>query len=660
VFHADVSASRVLFNDEPSVVGYFSELTDSRKLPADLRTEASRYRALVETTDTGYVIVDPKGVVLDANDEYVRLCGAKSRNEVIGRSVLDWSAPHDREKNRQAITACMAAGRIRNFKVDYVDGTGAVATVEINATVLGGDTPCILTLCRDVSERRANAQAASESEEMFRQLIEGAPEAIFVQTRGKISYVNSAARAHFGAASDAEILDTDLMERIHPDFRNAVGKRIARINTERAANPLLELVHLRLDGSPVPVEVSAVPVEFKGDRGALVFVRNITERKRTEEALRNAQRLESIGVLAGGIAHDFNNLLTGIFGNIDMARVYLASGDGDGALGALTTVTDVLDRARSLTRQLLTFARGGSPLRKPVDLGRLILAAAKFSLSGSNIECRFHLAPDLWWCSADENQYAQVLDNLVINACQAMPSGGTLDIRAQNRWLGPRSHVTLHGGPYVSVDVRDTGIGIPSENIDHVFDPFFSTKKDGSGLGLATAYSIIKRHGGVLEVESTVGRGTTFYMLVPALPEHTEVVAEGPSGGFRGQGAILVLDDERFVIAVLAKIVESVGFSLQPAVNADEAVRVMADAQAAGTPIQIAILDLTIPGSQGGKEVAGRLRAINPDVKLIVSSGYSEDPVMAEPARFGFHACLVKPYTAGEVHAVLRQTASAP
>jgi len=493
-----------------------------------------------------------------------------------------------------------------------------------------------------------------EGEDLFRRLVEGAPEAIFVQTRGRIAYVNSAACAHFGAASEEELLGTDLMERIHPDFRDEVTRRIARVNAERLANPTLELVHLKLDGTAVPVEVSAVPLEFNGDPGALVFVRNTAERKRAEEAVRTAQRLESIGVLAGGIAHDFNNLLTGIFGNLDVARYRLQRGQGEQALSALTSVMGVLDRARSLTRQLLTFSRGGSPLRKPVDLGRSIQATARFSLAGSNIQSRFALEPELWWCHADENQIAQVLDNLVINACQAMPRGGMLEVRACNQRLASGEHATLPAGPYLRIEVSDTGVGIPPEIIDQVFDPFFSTKGQGNGLGLATAYSIIQRHHGAIEVKSTFGHGTTFHLYIPALPEHSAEMAEEPSSQFRGQGEILVLDDEHFIVDLITEMVRGMGFSVRAASNAEEALQTMSQAQASGAPIPIAILDLTVPGGKGGREVAGALRLINPKVKLIVSSGYSEDPIMADPERYGFDARLAKPYALRELQAVLR------
>jgi PAS domain S-box-containing protein len=741
------------------------------------------YRALIETTDTGFVIIDLKGVVINANAEYVRLTGHTTLAEIQGCSVLEWTAPHEREKNRRAVDSCVKNGFIRNFEIDYTTRKGEIMPVEINATVVELDgKKIILGLCRDISQRQKTQHKIYESEELFRKafedgpqgmiladathriviantafcrmigydaveligrsytefihpdqipevtantalrdegkieihrietryirkngetlwasvtvacirdeeggflnnlamvediserkkaeialkeseikfrrIIESAPDAVFIQSAGKFAYVNNACCALFGASSLEQLQGRDIIELVHPDFREIVRRRISGINEHLKESLPLEEIYLRLDGTPVPVEVSAVPIEFEGKHGALVFVRDITERKKTEETLRNAQKLESIGVLAGGIAHDFNNLLSGIFGNLDLARILIEEGASLDGLAALKRALAVSDRARSLTAQLLTFSKGGSPQRKPTVLNALLLDTVRFALSGSNVETAFSIASDLWTSNIDENQICQVIDNIVINAIQAMPAGGTLSVQAVNVEIGDGDHALLPLGPYVKICFTDTGIGIPETLLRRIFDPFFSTKQKGSGLGLAISYSIIKRHEGTIKVESQPGKGSTFTVYLPALRE--TIQEEHQSGGheFKGQGIVLVMDDERFILEVASKMVTWMGFTPITALSGDEAVQKVKETMRTGNAIRAAILDLTIPGGKGGKEYVRELLALDPSIKAIVSSGYNDDPVMAEPEKYGFSARLRKPYELKEIRQVLQE-----
>jgi PAS domain S-box-containing protein len=624
-----------------------------------LRSE-DLYRALVESTGTGYVIIDEKGYVIDANREYVHLSGHGDLSEIRGRNVLEWTPGYAKEKNEMAVKECFRKGYIRNFEIDYAGPRGTIVHIEIDATVeIVDGTKRILTLCRDITQRKKVEEAVRESEEMFRQLIEGAPDAVFVRTGGAFSYVNSATCRLLGADAAEQLVGSPVLDRIHPESRDLVQKRIRYINKERKPNPTLEIIFLRLDGSTVTAEVSAVPIQFLHKNSALVFARDSSEKRKTEEALRNAQKLESIGVLAGGIAHDFNNLLVGIFGNLDLARIFVAEGNHAEALATLTRGMLVLDRARSLTHQLLTFSKGGAPVQKIISLGPFIRNTTKFALSGSNIECVFLIPPDLRHCNVDENQIGQVIDNIVINAQQAMPAGGTIAITASNVTVGQGVSESgpppiLRDGDYVKISFKDSGIGIPKEILPRIFDPFFTTKQKGSGLGLAITYSIIRRHNGTIEVESEPGKGATFHVFLPASKDKAADEKNAPPVEFKGTGRVLIMDDEQLILTIVSKMVGKMGFSTVTTLNAGEAIRIVKQGKDSGHPVTIAVLDLTIPGGKGGRETVKDLLKIDPAIKAVVSSGYSDDPVMADPKQYGFSARLNKPYTIEEIKEVLR------
>jgi PAS domain S-box-containing protein len=612
------------------------------------------YRALIETTGAGYVVLDREGRVLDANQEYVRLAGFRALRELRGRSVVEWTAEHDKRRTAEAIERCLRLGRVRNLEIDYVGAGGAPSPIEVNATLVGqGDGVRILSLCRGIAERQRAAQTRQSSEETFKRLIEGAPDAVYVQTRGAFAYVNGACCRLLGADSPAALLGQPIFDRIHPEFHAMVRERVRHINEDHGRNPPLEETYLRLDGSPVAVEVTAVPIVFGGESGALVFLRDITDKRRVDEALRNAQKLEAIGVLAGGIAHDFNNLLGGAFGYVEVARAFLARGDTGRASASLESATEVFGRARALTRELLTFAKGGTPVRSTIAVTPLLTAAVRFALSGSPIECRFEIPDDLWPCCVDEHQIGQVIDNIVINAVQAMPSGGVVSLGARNLSIEHDQHPALSKGDYVRLELADTGVGIPKPVLPRIFEPFFTTKETGSGLGLAISYSIVKRHGGTIDVESEPGVGTRLVLYLPAQPGALAARSEPASLAFSGRGRVLIMDDVESIRNAVAQMAEILGFEAATAADGEEALRVAAGAVQASRPFSAAILDLTIPGGRGGREVAGDLLALDPGLKLIASTGYSEDPA-AGPGDHGFAARLTKPYRMQELAEVLR------
>jgi PAS domain S-box-containing protein len=390
-------------------------------------------------------------------------------------------------------------------------------------------------------------------------------------------------------------------------------------------------------------------------RAASEILAAYTSRKQAEDELIKATKLESLGVLAGGIAHDFNNILTAILGNISLAK---ASATADATLTTrLTETENATLRARDLTQQLLTFSKGGTPVKKTAAAGELIRETAGFVLRGSKTLCKLEIPEDLMPVEIDAGQITQVLHNLIINADQAMPEGGSIEITAQNA-ENPEVVPPLKKGKYVQITVKDTGIGIPPDNIQKIFDPYFTTKKSGSGLGLATSYSIIKKHGGQIAVESDVGKGTKFILYLPASRKKIPAKAATGQCSLFSKGKVLLLDDEDIVRDVVGNMLTTLGYDVVSAKDCYETIDFYKGSLNTGERFDAVIMDLTIPGGMGGKEAIVKLREIDPEVRAIVSSGYSNDPIMADFKRYGFNGVIAKPFQLQELQDTLQHVIS--
>ncbi len=381
--------------------------------------------------------------------------------------------------------------------------------------------------------------------------------------------------------------------------------------------------------------------------------RSELERQRMEEELIKARKLESVGILAGGIAHDFNNILTIILGNVSLAQMDVPVGSQSAQ--RLSEAKKASQRAKDLTQQLLTFSKGGAPIRKTVSIVGLIKDSVSFASRGSNVKCEISIAEDLWPVDVDEGQMSQVINNLMINAEQAMPEGGVVRIKAENIVVEADGFLPLKAGRHVKISIRDEGIGVPHESLSKIFDPYFTTKQKGSGLGLATSYSIIKNHSGLITVESEVCVGTIFYIYLPASQHSIQVKESEKSETIAGKGKILVMDDEAQVREIAGKMLTRFGYEVGFASDGAEAIRLYKRAKKSGRPFDALIMDLTVPGGMGGREAIKKLMAIDPGVKVIVSSGYSNDPVIAQFQKYGFQGLLAKPYEFEELSRTLNE-----
>lgn len=405
------------------------------------------------------------------------------------------------------------------------------------------------------------------------------------------------------------------------------------------------------DGMEYKIADSGAPIRNDAGEtiGVVLVFRDVTEKLRTEKELLKTRKLESIGVLAGGIAHDFNNILTGLFGNMELAKTELPK-DHE-SYKYIETANQSLQRAKHLTKQLLTFAKGGNPVLETVSMHQVIHDSTQFNLSGSNIKTRINLPDDLWQVKADEGQLGQVIANLAINAKEAMPSGGCLSIKAENIENINESAAPHLSGNFVKLSIRDEGVGISAKHIEKIFDPYFSTKQTGSGLGLAIVHSIITKHNGFIRVDSAPDVGTNITIFLPAEKSSQTVtdlphVDETPASR---SGRILVMDDDEMVRSISAKMIQSFGYSVSCAIDGEETLKKYTSAMRDGNAFDIVIMDLTIPGGMGGKEAVTKLHAIDPEAKVIVSSGYSTDPIMANYGNYRFKGRLVKPFQLDEL-----------
>jgi signal transduction histidine kinase len=409
-----------------------------------------------------------------------------------------------------------------------------------------------------------------------------------------------------------------------------------------------------------PIEEIAAPLRDAGGRviGMVVAFRDITDALKAQAEQASANKLASLGLLAGGIAHDFNNILMAVMGSVSMARATLPAG---ASTRALDEAEQACVRARQITWQLLTFSRGGVPVKKPVSIARLLDESATLALRGTNVRCTFDIAPTLWPVAADDGQLVQVFSNIVINAHQAMPHGGTVTIRAENvvesaaRW---EHALRVNPGRYVRISVADAGIGISEEHIGRIFDPYFTTKQQGSGLGLATSHSIVKNHGGYLSVTSTPGLGSTVFIGLPAAMPASEAPRERIVQQSSARGRILVMEDEPAVGDIACNMLNFLGHDVDVVHDAHSAVEHYKDALASNRPFDAVMLDLVVPGGIGGREALSLLSDVDPAVKAIVVSGYTRDAALGGGDAGPVRAFIAKPYTLDELDSTLSSVLS--
>jgi PAS domain S-box-containing protein len=507
--------------------------------------------------------------------------------------------------------------------------------------------------------QRSGAALAAEKELLAVTLNSIADGVITTDIAGKIISTNRAVQSLIGWPPD-EAEGKNLNEVFHlihdqtqEPCANPVEKALQTCAIVEMENHTLLVTR---DGTKRTIASSAAPIRDNAGKvvGAVLVFRDVTEKQKAEAQMLTESKLQSVGLLAGGIAHDFNNMLTTIIGNLSLARLPDSSRAEMSQL--LADAEKAAFEAKDLTQQLLTFAKGGAPIRTPTLLHELIHETCQFALRGSNVQCTYSLADNAWPVEVDKGQIRQILNNLIINARQAMPQGGKIEVSMENTELSASFMPSLPAGRYLKISIKDYGPGIAPEHLPRIFEPYFTTKQAGTGLGLATVYSVIRRHDGQIKVLSEPGKGTTFELYLPASQKPVlPVAAEPKPEKISGRGRILVVDDEAPIRKFLSLMLQKFGYEAETANDGGEAIECYKTAKSGGKPFDVVIMDLTIPNGMGGCEAVRRLHELDPKVRAIASSGYSLDPIMANFRDYGFCGVIPKPYRAEDLNHVLKE-----
>jgi PAS domain S-box-containing protein len=600
------------------------------------------------------VFADEDGRMVEVNDRAVAAYG-RSREELIGTPFSTLRAEDIRPSAGDDFALLKASGTV-SYEGDHVRKDGTRFPVDVRARYYVQDgRGYAIGIIRDVSERVALERKLRDTAETYRTLFERANDAIVLADAetGLIIDANQKAAALTGRP--VEWMRGRHHTEIHPPERAAISRENFRRRAKLGQFETIETFLQHVDGHRIPVEVNASRIDLLGRPAILGIFRDQTERLQREQELfaseSRRQKLESLALLAGGIAHDFNNLLTAIVGNISLARH--ASPPASDTAACLGAAENASMRAKELTQQLLTFSKGGAPIKKVVDLARLVRETVGFACRGTAVAVEFGEPPAAVVAEVDEGQVVQVVNNVAINAVQAMPAGGRIRAAVALEALDGGNSEQLPPGRYARLTFTDTGTGIAPDLLPRVFDPYFTTKQQGSGLGLAISHSIVARHGGAITVRSDLGVGTTFEVFLPACDAPAPEAAASGAPVSRWHARVLVMDDEPDVRMLAVRMLERLGADAEGVEDGASAIRAFREARAEGRPFDAVIMDLTVTGGMGGKEATTALLEIDPAAAVIVSSGYSNDPIMGNFRDFGFQAVLAKPYTLNEMRAVL-------
>jgi PAS domain S-box-containing protein len=632
----------------------------AEKVSEELHQQAGFIHTVLNTIYTLVTVLDRQGRILLFNNACETLTGY-TFHDVKGKPIWGFIPPEEKagvERVVQEIETGTAQYPIHHVN-HWLSREGSKYLIAWSNSVLKnseGHVQYVVCTGINITEQVRVEKELRESEERSRLLVELSPDSILLHQNGKIVFANPATARMLGAESVEDILGLEYINFIQPEYQKEFHARTKSIYDTGLPSPFMQKKYLRIDGGIIDIEVTGSLSSFQGKPAIQLIIRDITERKKLEQDTLTADKLQSVGNLAGAIAHEFNNLLTVILGNLSVARMY--GNQHEKGAGVLYEAEQAAQQARELTQRLLTFARGGQPVKQPVDLRKLIFKSCNAILSEEFITCRVNVAGDLYTVEADEGQIVHAISNIVVNGVQAMPGGGKIDISAENYSTSKFPGPPLKFGRYVKITIVDEGHGIAECQLCSIFDPFYSTKPESSGLGLPTAHSIIKKHGGHLMVESVVGKGATFTIYLPA--GNSKVEKEEKEMLLVGSGWILLMDDEASVRRTAKEMLRLLGYDVIEAADGQEALRLYREASAAGQQIDLAILDLVVKDGLGGKETMESLRLLDSNIKVLVSSGYSNDPVMSDYEKYGFSGCVPKPYAIEQLGHALRLALQAP
>ena len=649
IFNPDGKITNVVLN--------WIDITERKKAQEALYESERRYRSLFEFMEEGFLRTDTNGYITMANMAIAKICAYKSPDEMIGVHATTLYA--NAEEREKIIKEVQQKGVVHNYEIMLRSKEGHLFWTLSNIKLFKNDNDEVLGtegLIRDITNRKKSEDALRESEEKFRKIYEYMSVGIAkINLDFRIESANKAYCEMLGY-SENQLIGKHLKDITAPETLKENLIKQSQLATGEIDHYRMEKQFIHQNGTIIDgiLDSDLVRDAYGNPLYFLSSVLDITERNRLEKKVQQTQKMEAIATLAGGIAHDFNNILSVIVGNISYALSCLKKDDE--LFDVLSDVMHGTKQAENLTHQLLTFAKGGEPIKKLCNINKILEEASTFFTSGAKSKCNFYLADNLWSTEVDSGQINQVVSNLVINAGQSMPNGGIITIRSENTEIEPDSVFPLSPGQYVKISIEDKGIGIKDEHVSSIFNPYFTTKKKGNGLGLTTAYSIIKRHNGHISVYSEIGLGTVFNIFLPAV---TQIVKE--SGVIKepeheGHGRILVMDDQEAILKMVGRMLNRMGYEVAFAIDGVQAIQIYQEAQQSQQQsFDLVILDLTIPGGMGGAETMSALLKIDPMTKAIVSSGYSNDPIMANYESYGFCGVVPKPYSKKQLSDVLNK-----
>ncbi len=645
------------------VASAFNQMTERLSRSYKRLTDLFRYvKTILDTIGCMVIVIDDKGTIKSVNKKVCELLKYR-RQELVGTSIEKVTG-HEVLKE---ILGSDHEGKSQKFQSEAIKqghfltrDNQKLPCLYVTTNTKFENNQLVILSAQDLRPMIALQQQVTDEKNRLLVTLRSIGDGVIVtDLDGRITLINKAAEKLTGWR-EAEAIGQPV---------NKVFRIINEFTRQPCENPfekVLESKHMielpedtvlvSKDEREVNIADSGAPIFDKDQNliGVVLVFRDVTNERQLQKEMLKIEKLESIGVLAGGIAHDFNNILAGILGNIELANMIIAQDHK--AKKYLDMAEKATLRATGLTQQLLTFAKGGEPIKKLSSLEEIIIDSTNFVLSGTNIKCKYEFPDDLWAAEVDKGQVSQVIQNLVINARHAMPNGGEITITCCNISKNRAKELLLRPvDNYIEIVIKDEGIGIPKNYLNKIFEPFFTTKRKGSGLGLSICHSIIRKHGGHIRVDSEPGQGTTFYIYLPAVVKKKRESSLSKTVSHWTGGKILVMDDEKVVRETVQEMLKKLGYKNVTVEDGQRAIEIYKKEMEKGEPFDAVILDITVPGGLGGEETIKELLKIDKDAVVIVSSGYANDPIMSSYERFGFKACISKPYTLNELAAVLER-----
>jgi PAS domain S-box-containing protein len=633
------------------------EIRERKKTEADLIEIIQKHQITFELSPVAIFIYSFDGNIIALNQTMLELYGVEKKEGLNLSIVKDYSCSSNPFEILPFYRKEVIAGRPQNFEwISRRPHNNSTFPAQINLKKIRyGNKDVIYATVQDISARKEmEEKLASEKERLAVTLRSIGDGVITTDIEGRIVFINKMTEQLTGW-NNADVTGKPSAEVFHIINERTGEKCASPVARVLALGRIVGLANhtalIAKDGSQMSIADSGAPIRDRESKvvGVVIVFRDITHERKREEELIKIRKLESVGVLAGGIAHDFNNILSAILGNIELASFRVKKDDRTVSL--LSEAQKATKRAAKLTQQLLTFSKGGDPVKEKTSLTELIRESADFVLRGSQVSCDYSFPDDLWMVLADGGQVSQVIQNIILNAKHAMPEGGKIKINCYNvEDAAAEALLNIHDECFVCIRIQDTGVGIPKEITDKIFDPYFTTKKEGSGLGLAICHSIINKHDGHITVQSTPGKGTTFTIYLLAVQSNgTELTKVQKTRPAMKSARIMVMDDDKMIRDVATAQLSMLGHEVISVSDGEQAINKYQELQDNKLPVDLVIMDLTIPGGMGGQEACQKLLQIDPTAKIVVASGYSNDPVMADFRKHGFSAAVAKPFDLDEL-----------